>query len=398
MISVKEAKERLFKAVKELPAENVLITVACGRVLCQDIFAKIDMPPFSQSAVDGFVIIADDHSNLGTGQIHVEGEIKAGDAPLRHVKKNSAYRIYTGAPIPRGALGVIMQEKVEHFENNIRVPISQDYLNLNIRKQASHFRKKTRLLSKATKLNAAAIGLLASQGYNTVKVFKQPKVSVLVTGNELVAPGKKLSPGKIYQSNSFTINAALCENGFRTFKTLTSQDNLVATQQKIQKLLSKSDVLIITGGISVGKYDLVQSALINLGVQELFYKVNQKPGKPIFAGKINSKIIFALPGNPAAVIVCFYQFVLPALMKMAGLDQTKNRVSMLPLKQPFLVKGDRDVFVRSSINNGEVVINSSQDSDNLFSFASSSALVYLPARSSAYGVGELVETHFLWEN
>jgi molybdopterin molybdotransferase len=398
MISVKEAKERLFKAVKELPAENVLIAEASGRVLCQDIFAKIDMPPFSQSAVDGFVIIADDHSKLGTGLIHVVGEIKAGDAPLRHVKKNSAYRIYTGAPIPRGALGVIMQEKAEHFENDIKVPISQDYLNLNIRKQASHFSKKTRLLSKGTKLNVAAIGVLASQGYNKVKVFKQPVVSVIVTGNELVSPGKKLKPGKIYQSNSFTINAALCDNGFKTFKSLTVGDNLVVTQKKIQLLLNQSDVLIITGGISVGKYDLVQKALNNLGVQELFYKVNQKPGKPIFAGKINSKIIFALPGNPAAVIVCFYQYVLPALMKMAGLDHAKNRVSMLPLKHSFLVKGDRDVFVRSSINNGEVVINSSQDSDNLFSFASSSALVYLPARSSVYSAGELVETHFLWEN
>lgn len=176
---------------------------------------------------------------------------------------------------------------------------------------------------------------------------------------------------------------------------LVATDDRSILLRQIRKLLKDADVLIVTGGISVGKYDLVRETLLANGVQELFYKVAQKPGKPIFAGVKGRKLVFALPGNPAAVLVCYYQYVLPSLLEMSGRAATVSSSQMVELEADFIMKGDRDVFLRAAVNGGRVRILPAQDSDNLYSFAMADSLVFLPAGNKIWRKGELVQCYRL---
>lgn len=389
MITVAEADLILSSAVKSLRPVSISLKDAVGFALASPLKARLEMPPFDQAAVDGFAIMINDLPDLNEVSLKVAGEIKAGDAPVIPAKKDIAYRIFTGAPVPKGTFAVVMQERVHYNGETVTIPSSILKDGANIRRKARQMKKGTLLFPTGQPLNPAAIGLLAAQGYTELRVFPKPVVGLIVTGNELVPPGLRLGPGKIHESNSFSLRAALSESGYGLSKSVMCADKSVLLDRSLGTMLDSSDVILLTGGISVGKYDLVHDALKRAGVRELFYKVAQKPGKPFFAGRKGRKIVFALPGNPAAVLVCFYRYVLPALQRLSGIVPADTGLT-LPLAESYEYNSDRALFLRAVAGNGKVSILAAQDSDNLFGFAQANALVYLTEGSAVIKKGQPV--------
>ncbi|MFZ4545532.1 MAG: gephyrin-like molybdotransferase Glp [Saprospiraceae bacterium] len=403
MLSVKEAKELLFGQIHSMSSLSVKVTDALGYVLAEDVFAPFDMPSFDQSAMDGYAIHIDEIlENEQIISLPVVAEIKAGDKPFRYLEKNTAIRIFTGAAVPENTTCIVIQEKTERKRGRILFSTSVVKENAHIRRQGSQTRMGDLALSAGTLLNPAGIGWLCSLGFTTVTVIAKPEVSVLATGNELKKPGSVLSAGQIYESNSYTLKAALDQSNFKTVSVKSVPDQHKKTYDSIRKMLSLSDVVIISGGISVGKYDLVKDTLTALGVEQVFYKVAQKPGKPMFVGKYTGGIadaktrwVFALPGNPAASLVCFYEYVLPVLKKLSGSNDIELRTAWLPLADSLAVKGDRDLFLRAKVAGGLVHINEGQESNMMHSFAGANAIVFLPIQTAPLDKGTLVETHFI---
>lgn len=396
MFSVKEAKKILWKNIKLIPAVSKKVSDISGYVLAENVKSPVDLPLFDQSAMDGFAVNFDDE-DLRNEELsfRITGEIKAGDKPNGKLKKNSAVYIYTGAATPLNTSCVVMQEKVQTNNGSVIIPASVLTKGSNIRFKGTQIKKGEPALAKGTLLNPAAVGFLCSMGISKIKVTGKPLVSVLSTGNELQEAGSKLYKGQIFESNSVMLKAALNGNGFETKYVSSVNDDKKNLTSIVSKMLSSSDVLIISGGISVGKYDLVKDILENSGVKELFYKVSQKPGKPLYCGKLKNKLIFALPGNPAASLVCFYEYVLPSLRKMSGYSDFELSKEFLPLTESYELKGERDLFLKAKINNGKVTLLEGQGSDILKSFAEANALVYLSVNKRKIVKGDLVETHLI---
>jgi molybdopterin molybdotransferase len=261
----------------------------------------------------------------------------------------------------------------------------------NIRVKGNQLKKGDCGLQKGIVVSPAAIGFLCGIGCTEIKVFRKPKIGILTTGNELVTAGKKLKPGQIYESNQATLSAALMQSGYSVELKLKAKDKKELVKDAVKKILSACDVLIISGGISVGKYDFVKDVLTGLSVKELFYKVSQKPGKPLFVGKKGKQLIFAVPGNPAAALVCFYQYVLPALNKLSGFPDQKSSTQKLKSELMYSGNGDRSLFLKAIATQEKVRILDGQDSDNLQSFAKANALVYLPKDQLTISEGEIVD-------
>lgn len=392
MIRVEEARQLLLTIVRSMPAEVVSLRNAIGRVLAADIRAPLPMPLFDQSAVDGYVLSS---RRLPDGSYRVVGMIRAGDIPPKTIQSGQAYRIFTGAAVPPRAYGVVMQEHVQCTGDRLDVPADRIVQGSHIRKKGGHFKKGAVVLQRPALLNAAAIGLLASLGKQTVRVYRKPVIGLLVTGSELRKAGTVLREGEIYESNSSTLIAALESCGYSVKQLAFARDRMAEVERQAKRLMKVCDVVLFSGGISVGDFDFVLPVLGRLGVKQLFYKVAQKPGKPLYAGSLGRKIVFALPGNPASALVCLYEYVLPTLdgMQMKphrGLVQVR-----LPLASELSLKADRDQFLRARVVHGHVEVFTAQDSDNLRSFAESNALVFVPAGVSRLSAGEQVIVHLL---
>ncbi|HWR94592.1 MAG TPA: molybdopterin molybdotransferase MoeA, partial [Flavobacterium sp.] len=304
-------------------------------------------------------------------------EIKAGDSHLVELKPGEAFKIFTGAAVPDSAQAVIQIEKVT-FENSKLFLHSLAQYETNVRPIGEQILKNDLALSKGTVLNAAAIGFLAGLGITTVKVFKKPNVGIVVTGNELVKPGSPLEYGKVYESNGVMLHTALQTSYYNEVKMYQVKDNFESTKSILNDAITQNDIVLVSGGISVGDYDFVAQALNELQVETLFYKVNQKPGKPLFAGKIQNKIIFALPGNPAACLTCFYIYVLPLLNMISGKSGTFQQTISKRLNHDYVVNNSRSQFLKVKVENDEVTILSHQNSSMLNSFAIANGLLFLP--------------------
>ena len=388
MITVEEAKNKLLKRIRMSSKELIGIGKASGRVLCEDIYSQISLPSFNQSAMDGYAL------RLHNGnKYELIGEIKAGDNPKIGIKKGQAVRIFTGAAVPPDADCVVIQEIVQEGNKYIIVGDYTPKKNDNIRLIGSHIQKGEIALKKGTMLNPAAIGFLVSLGIKHIKVYKNPIVSIVTTGNELQQAGKPITAGKIYESNSFALSSALKEIGIHPKFTAQLRDDKKTLHLTIQKLLRISDVLILSGGISVGKYDLVKETLHKLGVREIFYKVAQKPGKPLFAGRKGGKIIFALPGNPAATLTCYYEYVYPAIRKMQGFSEYFMPKKYVKTSEAIRKKTDRAYFLKGRITHNGVLPLEGQESYIMKSFAEANALIYLPLEKGDIEKGEEVEVH-----
>ena len=317
MVSVSEAKD-IIKAEVKLSsrlAKNLLD--ARGSYLAEDLFAGIDVPSFDNSAMDGYAFRFEDLQKYE--QLEVVGEVPAGSVfSSLDIAEGQAVRIFTGAKIPPGVDTVVIQEKVTLTGGAISFPASEVKKGDNIRLRGSQTQKGELIMKKSTFINHSAIGFLAGFGFQNIPVYDQLKVGILVTGDELVELGNPLLDGRIYNSNSYTLQAALSEINHSCSWSHHTKDSAEDTLNAIKQAFDKADVLLITGGISVGDYDYVKDALYSIGVEELFYKIKQKPGKPLFFGKYQQKYVFALPGNPASVFTCYHQYVKPFLLGCAG--------------------------------------------------------------------------------
>ena len=372
MISPEQAFSILDKLNYSKRIVELSLLEAWNHVLAETVNSSINMPPFRQATMDGFALCL--HDSL---QYEIVGEIKAGDFYTDELKPGQAVKIYTGAAVPNPAQTVIQIEKVKVngtdllLEENIKP-------ETNVRQLGSQIKKEDVALEKGTFLNPAAIGFLTGLGFTKVKVYQKPRVGIVVTGNELVSAGENLPDGKVYESNAIMLQTALFDTNFDTVLHYKVNDDFENTKNTLKKAINENDVVLVSGGISVGDYDFVGKALESLKVETLFYKVNQKPGKPLFAGKQNDKIIFALPGNPAASLTCFYVYVLPTLQKFSGNASFYGSQLKKNLEHDFTVDNPRCQFLKASITADEVTILSHQDSGMLNSFALANALVYLP--------------------
>ena len=386
MISIKEAITSIKLNVNPLLKKTTKsVEKAGGYVLFEDIYSPINMPPFRQSAMDGYAL------NLHDGLTYtLIGEVKAGDGHQPDLKIGDAVRIFTGAPVPDSANSIMMQEKVKSDGNFITIE-HQISIEHNIRPFGEQVRAGDIALKKGTKLTPAAIGYLISLGITTVSVFKKPNIAIVTTGNELIEAGQKLSYGKIYESNSKMLLSALYGLKFYDVTLHNVEDHYSQTVEKLNAVIDENDLVLVTGGISVGDYDFVGKALKELEVEELFYKVKQKPGKPLFYGKKGDTQIFALPGNPAAALSCFYVYVYIALQKMMNRDILElPRIEAIS-KSNFEKKGDRPQFLKAIYKNGEVEILEGQNSSMLQTFALSNALVCAPETITKIVEGDSIE-------
>lgn len=389
MISIKEAKEILAENISILTDEKISVIDSLGRVIAKDIVSPIDVPSFDNSAMDGYALCY----QKGITTYKITTKIQAGDTTNISLKKGEAARIFTGAPIPKGANTVIQQEVINIQDGMLLFDEMDIQIGNHIRLRGAQCRAGDAIIKGGTFVTPGVIGLLSSVGIIKVDVYRQPKVKIIVTGNELVEPGIALNGGEIYNSNRSAILAYLQLIGIREIEAFHVKDRLEDLKAVVSSALKDSDVLILSGGISVGEYDFVYQALTDEGVQALFYKIKQKPGKPFFAGKKNDKMIFALPGNPAAVLSCMNQYVKPCLQQMIGIKDAFSYSSMLPLAKDWLKKSTLSNILKAEVKNGEVSILEAQDSFNLQAFGVANAFVLLDENDQLKQKGELVEIY-----
>ncbi|MFD2943496.1 molybdopterin molybdotransferase MoeA [Flavobacterium notoginsengisoli] len=369
MIEVKKALEIVAANSSNMPKQKIQVHKALGYVLAETIYSPIAMPPFRQSAMDGYAFI---HS--GRHQFDIVGISQAGDHLKIELKENEAVRIFTGAHVPKNADTVVMQEDVMASEDSILIAKMPEPFS-NVRNKGEQINEEDVVFDANTLITPAAIGFLACLGITEIEVYKKPKIAILVTGNELVEPGKKLKKGKIYESNSIMLQAALQTIGIKNAKVFRVKDSLKETKNVLKDLLKKNDIVLISGGISVGDYDFVKEALLENGVQELFYKINQKPGKPMFFGSKKNTLVFALPGNPASSLTNFYIYVYPAVKNLMGFSNTHLPKIVRKLNSDIQNTTGKTLFLKALYDETSVTILDGQASSMLNSFAIANGLV-----------------------
>lgn len=392
MISVTEAKSIIKTNVPLLTPKMVAIQDAAGLVLAEDVFASIDIPAFNQSAMDGYAFA---YESLAEGKaLNIIGEVQAGVDKTFESLQNAAVRIFTGAPVPAGADTVVMQEKTTLTNGELTILDDQLARGNNVRLKGAEIRKGELALQAGTLLAPAALGFLAGLGVAEVMVYPTPRVTIIVTGKELQQPGKQLQPGQVYESNSLTVKAALKQLNISDVQIVHVDDDLQTLTNTLANALERSDMVLLTGGISVGDYDFVLQATELCGVIKLFHKIKQRPGKPLFFGKKGEKIVFGLPGNPSSVLTCFFEYVIPAIETLT-LRKKFIKVAELPLAKSYSKKTSLTHFLKGLSDGKTVTPLGAQDSFRLSSFALSNCLIVLPAEKEDFEEGELVEVHLL---
>lgn len=405
MLTVKQAQKLIAQNIPALLKEMIPLTESLGHILAEEICAPFDLPLFDNSAMDGYALRASDTQKATTGRpvyLDIKGTIKAGDNPKRLLKQNECYRIMTGALIPKGADTILPKEEavVKNEDSPSAVLIlSPIAKGKHIRYQGEEIKKGEKVLNKRTVINPGAVGFLSSLGKNKVLVFRKPKVSLIATGSELVASGKKLARGKIYDSNSPMITCALRQMGIQLASVRQVADNPSLLKREIGQALRRSDVLVLMGGVSVGEYDYVKTILGRLGVKSIFWKVSQKPGKPVYFGKKGKKLIFGLPGNPASVFVCFYEYVFPALRAVMGFKNPHLAKEEISLGREIEPDREKLLFLKGKIisnHKGRVVFPlGHQGSHMISSLSDSDGLISIPPQKGLIRRGEKVEVHLL---
>jgi len=385
MISVTEAKEIIKSKIGRLPSIVIPIDEAVGFVLDQDIVSPINVPFFVQSSMDGYAFAFESIQHFSA--LEITKEIQAGASQQISIAKNQSTRIFTGAPLPEGADTVLMQEKATLENGALVVSGLEIEKGINTRPIGADIQKGAVAVKKGTLLTPATIGFLASIGITEVAVIKKPSIQIILTGNELQTIGTALKFGQIYESNSHTLLAALKQIGIESVNVVTVPDNLNTISAILELAIEKSDLILLTGGVSVGDYDFVLASTKLNGVEQLFHKIKQKPGKPLYLGKKGEKVICGLPGNPASVLSCFYNYLLLVLDQMTGTHNVSPIVKatlMNGYKKPIglthFLKGmyELDTEVNDGNSISKVTILDGQESYKMNSFALANCFVELP--------------------
>jgi molybdopterin molybdotransferase len=391
MISEKEARKKILETVRPLDSRRLSLLQALGCFAAEDYFARLPLPTFDNSAMDGYAVVAS--SSTKGARLRVTGEQPAGRDRRLRISPGQAIRIFTGAPVPQMADAVVMQEDVTRKGDEILINAEVKAGDF-IRRRGCDLAEHQRILAKGERLGGAIIALLASQGITDVMVGGQAKAAIVSTGDELVKVGGKLEPGQIYESNSVLLGALLERCGAVVNLVQHCGDERESLIETI-KCGIKSHILIISGGVSVGEHDLVKDALHELGAQIDIWRVAIKPGKPFLFGKVSQCAVFGLPGNPVSAFVTFLQFVRPAILKMTGAtDFTLPRVPA-KVAVDLTNDGDRAHYVRGKLEHGRFTPVGRQESHALFGLSQSNALLRL-AVGQSLKADEIVDVQ-IWD-
>lgn len=392
MISVTDAKKIISENISVLEPVSLPLQQAAGLTLAEDVYASIDIPAFPQSSMDGYAFSFNDWQQ--NEKLKIAGEVAAGSNKIFTLAPGNAVRIFTGAAVPPGADTVVMQEKV--IVQNGELIIQDEHLQAgnNVRPKGSEIKAGTLALGKKSVLTPAAIGFLAGIGITDVKVYPDPVIKIIVTGNELQQPGKSLQYGQVYESNSFALKAVLQQLHIHPVEVYYATDKLEIVTAALEKVLQQSDIVLLTGGVSVGDYDLVLQAATQCGVQKLFHKIKQRPGKPLYFGRKDNKLVFGLPGNPASVLTCFYQYVIPSLEKLSG-RKIKLQSMEVPLAKEFKKATGLTHFLKGTYDGKTATPLDAQESFRLSSFAKANCLIQINEETTLCKEGELVTVYLL---
>ena len=371
MISETDARGKILETVRPLPPRTLSILNALDRFAAEDYFARLPLPMFDNSAMDGYAVIASDCKR--GARLRVIGEQAAGvDRNLR-VSKGQALRIFTGAPMPQGADAVVMQEDVTREGREIVVNVDVD-VDEFVRKRGCDLSEGQKILGKGERIRSTILALLASQGLNKVAVGGEVEAAIISTGDELVEPGQNLEAGQIYESNSTLLAALLRRCGANLKSSAHCRDDRASLTEAVKSGI-KNHVLVISGGVSVGEHDLVQSTLRKLGAKIDIWQVAIKPGKPFLFGELGSCFVFGLPGNPVSAFVTFLQFVRPAVLTMMGAAEVDLPKMPARLTVDLKNESDRAHYVRGKFENGNFAPIGRQESHALFGLSQASALL-----------------------
>jgi molybdopterin molybdotransferase len=395
MVSVDNAIELVLARATVLAPEEVAIDDALSRVLAETVTAADDMPPFVASAVDGYAVKASD----GLAPRRVLSEIIAGTTSAPHVESGTAVRIMTGAPLPSGADAVIMVEQVSESDGTMTtgaIPRPGD----NVHPRGQDVSRGQVILTPGTPLGAAEIGLLATVGHTRVKAYRRPVVAVLSTGDELVDASEPLKPGAIRDSNNHALVASVAEAGARPISLGRVHDDEKAQEELIRRGLSVADVVLTSGGVSVGSRDLIKPILSRIGTIH-FGRIAFKPGKPTTFATVGESLVFGLPGFPVSSLVSFEMFVRPALRKMQGYRQVKRPIVRVVAEHELQRSPDRPEYQRAVVRwEGERLIARStgiQRSSRLMSLVGANALLHIGPGDGKIDAGSGVDAVLIGE-
>ncbi|HTD66918.1 MAG TPA: gephyrin-like molybdotransferase Glp [Candidatus Limnocylindria bacterium] len=384
MLQVEEAQQKILSVAAALGIETVLLREAAGRVLAQSIVASISLPRFDNSAMDGYAVRAADVANVTASSpvmLRRIGAVAAGAIFEGRVEPKTCVRLFTGSPLPAGADAVVMQEDTRASGETIEVLDAVKPWE-NIRLAGEDVKQGSTIARVGERLDAARLALPGAVGVGNVEVSIRPRVGILSTGNELIEAGATLQPGQIYESNRAAIAALVTNVGgiARVFPLVA--DSLEATQQALRSAFAECDVVVSTGGVSVGEYDLVKQAFESIGGTHEFWQVAMKPGKPFLFGRLGGKFLFGLPGNPVSAFVTFLMLARPALLKMQGAEELSLPAHPGTLAEPLHNRGARRHFMRVSVDaTGQVRSAGLQASHALGTLARANGLVNVPAET-----------------
>ncbi|MBN1529570.1 MAG: molybdopterin molybdotransferase MoeA [Thermoleophilaceae bacterium] len=389
-LAIEEARERVLAEARPLAAEDVPVERALGRVLAAEVVADMQVPPFDSSAMDGFAVVAGPEADLP-----VVGESRAGHPFGARLEPGSAVRISTGAVVPEGADAVVPVERTEDAGDRVRVPETRQ--GANIRYAGEDVRPGDVVLRSGTPLGPAELGVAASLGHAVLACANRPRVALVVTGDELARPGEPLEPGGIYSSNGYALAAQVERAGAALTGVESAPDTADGTRAALAGALGEADVVCVSGGVSVGPHDHVRTTMAELGVEERFWGVRLRPGKPTWFGVRDGTLAFGLPGNPVSAMVTFQLFVRPALAALQGADPAARRVGAV-LAEEVRRNPGREQAVRVRLGgDGELRATPTgpQGSHQLTSMLGADGLALIPAGEGALTAGDTVEVELL---
>ena len=400
MISVRAALDHVLADLPRVGSEQVPLAAARGRVLATSIQAPRDVPPFRNSAMDGYAVRSADLTSASAGAavvLRVLETIGAGSVATQPVGAGTAIRIMTGAPIPDGADAVVRVEDTAETDGGVEIRVAPKP-GANVREAGEDLRSGETVLEPGRLLRPADIGVLASLGLSMLRVARRPRVAILSTGDELVDIGEPLGPGQIVNSNAYTLAAAVEEAGGEPIHLGIVRDRPELIRAAFADAMS-ADMALSTGGVSVGSFDYVRTILADLGYQERFWKVAQKPGKPLTFGLCGRTPVFGLPGNPVSSLVCFYLYALPALRTMMGLERVHMASAAATLVEPLRKAPGLTEFVRCSLQGSpeayEARSTGTQSSGALRSLSLGDALIVGPPETAQLEAGARVRVVLL---
>ena len=393
-ISLEEAIEILNNNVNNLDIEEVDLIDGLNRVISENIYAQINNPPFNKSAMDGYALISN-NTELSNRKFKVIDKVYAGGVCSSAVNEDTAVRIMTGAPIPKGANAVIKQEDVT-LEDDFIILKKNIKENENICIKGEDISKGSLLLKSSKKLDYADIGILASSGINKMKVYKKPKLAFISTGDEVVDIGLALGEGKIYNSNKYSILSRIKELGYEAKYIAHINDNFHEIGSYIEEISNEVDLIITTGGVSVGEKDLLKDAIDTTSGEKLFWKITIKPGSAVLCSRVNKSIVISLSGNPTAALTTFELLVKPTLEKLSGYQEIKINREKAILSKDIKKKSPQRRFIRGyvEVNNCKQYVHITQTKSGngiLSSAINSNCIIEIETNNDGKNQGDLVD-------